>query len=95
MGDWMAGRSFWNQDDQPTTVMQVTADGATELANAYLARANQGTTVESPNAYYGYYTFHTMKGGKVSGMISVNGYNGEVFYHWWHGQFVDMKQMDS
>jgi len=41
------------------------------------------------------FDFHTMKGGKVTGMLSVNGYNGEVFYHWWHGQFVEMKEMNS
>jgi len=96
MGNWMMGRSVWNQAGQPTTAMQVTAEGATELANSYLARATQDTMVaQAPDTYYGYYAFHTMRGGEITGLLSVNGYNGEVFYHWWHGQFVDMKEMGS
>ncbi len=28
-------------------------------------------------------------------MLSVNGYGGEVWYHDWHGQFVDMMELDE
>lgn len=35
--------------------------------------------------YYGYYTFYTKEKEKINGMISVNIYTGEVWYHSWHG----------
>jgi hypothetical protein len=42
-----------------------------------------------------YYTLHTYTGDKVSGMLSVNGYTGKVWYHSWHGAFVDMKELEQ
>jgi len=28
-------------------------------------------------------------------MLSVNGYSGQVWYHNWHGQFVDMLELEN
>ena len=28
------------------------------------------------------------KDGKIIGMLSVNGYNGQIFLHTWHGTFI-------
>jgi heat shock protein HslJ len=39
--------------------------------------------------FYGYYTLDFSKDGKVSGMLSVNGYSGQVFLHTWHGSFIE------
>jgi len=36
--------------------------------------------------FYGYYTFHINNDNKIVGMISVNYYTGEVWYHNWHGE---------
>jgi hypothetical protein len=62
-------------------------DRAREIANSYLSRVSPGTKAEEPTKFYGYYTIDTEKNGKTSGMLSVNGYSGEVWYHSWHGPF--------
>lgn len=38
------------------------------------------------------YTLHTEKDGGITGILSVNGYSGEVWYHSWHGPFVGMQE---
>ena len=30
---------------------------------------------------------------KETGMLSVNGYTGQVWYHTWHGPFVQLKDL--
>lgn len=40
--------------------------------------------------FYGYYTFHVNEGDKPIGMISVNYYTGDVWYHDWHGQLENI-----
>jgi stress response protein YsnF len=42
--------------------------------------------------FYGYYTLHTEKDGEITGMLSVNGYSGEIWYHSWHGPFIAMEE---
>ncbi len=39
---------------------------------------------------YGCYTIHTLKDGVVEGMLSVHVITGQVWYHTWHGAFVQM-----
>lgn len=39
----------------------------------------------------GYYTMDFLKDGKTAGMLSVNGYTGQVWYHTWHGNFIGEK----
>lgn len=73
---------------QQTTEMIITEDKAKSLAQAYLDANLPGTGVEDADRFYGYYTVHTEKDGKISGMLSVNGYTGQIWYHSWHGQFI-------
>jgi hypothetical protein len=73
---------------QQTTEMTVSKDKAGSLAKAYLDVNFPGTTVEDVDRFYGYYTVHTEKDGKISGMLSVNGLTGQIWYHSWHGQFI-------
>jgi len=72
--------------------MTVTGDQATQDAAQWLAQNQAGATTETPDTFYGYYTLHIQNGGKVTGMLSVNGYTGQVWYHNWHGDFVGMKE---
>ena len=44
--------------------------------------------------FYGYYTIHVLNGGKIVGMLGVNGFTGQVWYHGWHGDFIGMKTYD-
>jgi hypothetical protein len=52
-----------------------------------------GTQAEQqPDKFYGYYTLHILKDGQVVGMLSVNGFNSQVFPHTWHGNFIEMSK---
>lgn len=69
--------------------LTVTLDDARKDAQAYLDAALPGTKVEEDGlAFYGYYTFDVTRDGKIVGMLSVNGYTGQVWAHRWHGDFV-------
>jgi len=77
---------------QPTAIMPVTAEQAPKLAQQYLDAQKTGLTVEKGlDVFYGYYTVHSLdKAGNTVGMLSVNGYTGQVWYHIWHGKFIGM-----
>jgi len=40
------------------------------------------------------YTLDFEKDGKVAGMLSVNGYSGQVFLHTWHGTFIEESEFE-
>ena len=45
------------------------------------------------DAFPGYYTIDVTRDGKVAGMLSVNAYSGQVWYHGWHGAFIQEKEL--
>ena len=77
---------------RPTAKMPVTAAQASKFAQQYLDAQKTGLTiVKSLDVFYGYYTVHSQdKAGKTIGMLSVNGYTGQVWNHIWQGKFVGM-----
>jgi hypothetical protein len=69
--------------------MPVTKDQAIQYAQAFLDKNQPGTVAANdPMQFYGYYTLDFSKDSKVAGMLSVNGYNGQIFLHTWHGTFI-------
>lgn len=71
--------------------MTITEAEARQIAQRWLDTYRPGATPEPEiDVFYGYYTIHTLKDGKISGMLSVNGSNGQVWDHTWHGDFVQM-----
>ena len=69
--------------------MTLSEDDAYEAAQLYLS--SLGTGLEADDhaaAYYGYYTLHTVRDGQIVGMLSVNGFTGEVWPHTWHGTYL-------
>ncbi len=86
----MMGRRYGT----PTANMPISPDQAKTIAQKYLDLNLPGGTVAEADTFYGYYTLHTMKNGQVEGMLSVNGYTGAVWYHTWHGPFIDMKEFE-
>lgn len=79
----------------PTEPMTVTPEQATAKAQEWLSQNQLGATTEAPDQFPGYYTIHTLKDGKVTGMLSVNGYTGQVWFHSWHGDFIQMKEISQ
>jgi hypothetical protein len=70
--------------------MAVTSEQAIEYAHKYLDTNISGVQAATdPTQFYGYYTLDFEKDGKVAGMLSVNGYSGQVFLHTWHGTFIE------
>lgn len=74
--------------------MKIDEAKAIKIANNYLAKLSQNEfAVGEMPKFYGYYTIDTVnKDGTVVGMLSVNGFTGQVWYHNWHGTFMEMKE---
>lgn len=77
---------FGGPDDMPIGQAE-----AITIAQAFLDRYESGQSAdERADVFYGYYTLHTEREGEVTGMLSVNGYTGQVFPHTWHGELITM-----
>jgi len=72
----------------PATPMTVTAEQAETNAQQWLNANLPGTTVDEAEPFCGYYHVMVLSAGKGYGMLSVNGYTGHVWYHTWHGTFI-------
>ncbi len=68
----------------------ITPDEAKQIAQRWLDAYRPGEKVEDVDPFYGYYTIHTEKDGQIVGMLSVHGSTGQVWYHTWHGRFIQM-----
>jgi hypothetical protein len=89
MGAGMMGSSGATPCWTPSGVSgPVDAAQARALADKWLAAQGAGLAAGDVDAFPGYFTFETVKGGKIAGMLSVNAGTGALFYHWWHGTFV-------
>lgn len=68
--------------------MTVTEDQAEKNAQNFLDSYLPGSKVTDAERFYGYYTLDFTRAGRIYGMLSVNGYTGQVWYHSWHGQYL-------
>lgn len=69
---------------------------AVTLAQRWLAVNRPGVAAdEHADSFYGYYTIHTLKDGEIEGMLSVHGTTGRVWYHAWHGSFIQVIAKDE
>ena len=87
MGSGMMGQGMMGNRN-PATTMTVTRDKALQIGQAYLDQNLSGANVEDAMQFYGYYTIDFTVNGKIAGMLSVNGQTGQVWYHSWHGTFI-------
>jgi hypothetical protein len=88
-------RTMGNFGIDPNTETNVTEEDAIGLAQEYLDANLPGTTADDhADSFPGYYTIHVEQDGNIIGMLSVNGYNGQVFFHHWHGEFIEMSEED-
>jgi len=86
------GSMGWSGAGTPTAQMPVSTEQAKTFAQQFLDKSIPGIAVGEADVFYGYYTLHTLKDGQVEGMLSVNGYTGAVWYHSWHGPFIQMTE---
>jgi hypothetical protein len=91
-GYGMMGGGSGPARSEATTDMPVKRDDARSRAQKFLDRQLPGTQAAEPDTFYGYYTVEVQKDGKTLGMLSVEGYYGQIWYHSWHGAFLSEKQ---
>ncbi len=70
----------------------ISATRAQQIADRWLADRGEGLTSADPVQFPGYYTLHSMRDGEITGMLSVRSSTGDVWYHSWHGDFVEMSE---
>jgi hypothetical protein len=88
-GGMMGG--FWSGSTTASSEMTVSPETALATAQKFLDDEFPGyKTADDADPFYGYYTIDIMKDGQPAGMLSVNGYTGQVFLHTWHGAFIEM-----
>jgi len=95
MGPGMMGRGYRYDSRVPdvSAEMPVSADEALQAAQGYLDANLAGVVVSDEiTAFYGYYTIDLERDGQIIGMLSVNGFTGQVFLHTWHGDFIMMSE---
>ncbi|MFN3928534.1 MAG: hypothetical protein ACK4OK_02740 [Thermoflexus sp.] len=81
MGGWFS----------PSREMSLSPEEARQRAQAYLDQTMPGAVVdEEADPFYGYYTLHILRDGRIIGMLSVHGSTGQVWVHTWHGNFLRM-----
>lgn len=76
-----------------TGATTITVDQAKGYAQGYLDSHIAGAKVGDVHIFYGFYTLDIMKDGKIYGMLSVNAYTGDVWYHNWHGAYIRTREM--
>jgi hypothetical protein len=91
MGGGMMG-GFGATSSRPMTV---TAQQAHVAAQRWLDANRAGASVKAPDSFYGFYTIDFEKAGQLVGMLSVNGYTGQVWYHSWHGTFIQLRDLGA
>ena len=85
----MGGTIFSATPAQVSASMPVSSVQALQAAQQYLDTTLPGSkTATDADPFSGYYTIDILRDGKITGMLSVNGYNGQVFLHTWHGSFI-------
>ena len=92
-GRRMGGIGDFGPATIPTDATPLTDAEAREQALAYLEQAYPDQTLSATaEAFPGYYTFDVETDGAPVSMLSVNAYTGQVWYHTWHGTFVEMSE---
>lgn len=76
-----------------SATMTVTPEQALKITQKYLDQQFPGyQAAADADPFYGYYTVDILKDGNPTGMLSVNGFSGQVFLHTWHGTFIEMSE---
>jgi hypothetical protein len=75
--------------------MTVTTQQAQDIAQRWLDANQAGKSAKSPDSFYGFYTVDFERDGRLVGMLSVNGHSGQVWYHSWHGSFIEVQDLGA
>lgn len=79
-----------------STANALSLDEAAAAAQEALDEQIPGAELETDGTeFYGYFSFDYSVEGEVAGMLSVNGKDGRVWLHTWHGEFIGKKEIES
>jgi hypothetical protein len=95
MGGRMMTRGLGDFGPQtaPDNASPLTEAEARQKAVAYLDQAYPDQTLSATaEGFPGYFTFDVETDGTPVSMLSVNASTGQVWYHTWHGAFVEMSE---
>ena len=71
----------------------ISLEEARQFAEQSLDSNWENAEIEGAGAsFYGYYTFDYAVDGEMAGMLSINGFDNQVFYHAWHGDFIQEEE---
>lgn len=88
------GMSYMMGWSEPVTDNLLNRQQVLDKAGDY-ATENGFTVEDKGHQFPGYYTFHTEEDNQPKGMLSVNAYSGQVWYHSWHGELASIIEVDS
>lgn len=92
-GGMMGGsEGMMGEFNQPPPGDDIDEEEAIEIAQGFLDEVYPGSEADDPHPFYGYYTLHTIRDGEIFGMLSVDTYGGSVWYHNWHGEYIQSKE---
>lgn len=78
----------------PSEENRLSRQQAQEIAEKF-AQANGFTVEDEGHQFHGYYTFHTGDNNNTTGMMSVNAYTGQTWYHNWHGTLAAIIEVEG
>jgi hypothetical protein len=86
---------FYDDDnyrsDGKIEVNKLSSDEAFEYGEKFLDGLADGYSLsDSYHELYGYFTFHVKDKDEAFGMLSVNAFTGEVWFHDWHGDLIEI-----
>lgn len=96
----MGPNMMWNvkyghMSNGQTVENPITLDQAIQQGQKYLDANMAGAKLQTDGtSFYGYYTFDFKVDDQVAGMLSVNGVDGSVWLHSWHGQFIAEQEVE-
>lgn len=76
------------------TELRIDTEEAINLAQVFLDEVMADAIADETDVtiFPGYYTLHILEDDVIIGMLSVNGYSGQVWLHHWHGEYIDMTE---
>lgn len=90
----MIGRGrmrHWNGDYETfENDNEISVDEAYNYGIDYIKSYDDFTLSSESIEFYGYYTFHVIKDDLIVGLLSVNGYTGDVWYHEWQSKVIEV-----
>lgn len=82
-----------SQDQDSANTLSMT--DAASAAQQALDEQVPGAVLKTDGVeFYGYYSFDYSLDGEIVGMLSVNGSDGRVWLHNWHGEFIGEKEIE-